>query len=138
MAFSCDNQSVFISDYHGNIKIIKWKAGANSEDEFDFTQEPKRVGDGGTYSICLTKDEKYLLVGSNASLCVFETATSEVTKQFKLKFGVRAINLIKNGNKAIITEMDGNLYILDLETLEISLIAQHVAKQDIVYHITII
>ena len=46
MAFSSDNQSVFITDLDGNIKMIKWQAGANSGDDFDFTEEPKKVGIG--------------------------------------------------------------------------------------------
>ena len=49
MAFSCDNQSVFISDYIGNIKMVKWQAGANSENEFDFSEEPKKVVKDVTY-----------------------------------------------------------------------------------------
>ena len=44
MTFSRDNQSLFISDYNGHIKIIKWQACANSEDDFDFTEEPKGMG----------------------------------------------------------------------------------------------
>ena len=48
IAFSRDNQKAFISDYGGNIKIIKWQAGANSRDEFDFTGEPKEVGNRAT------------------------------------------------------------------------------------------
>ena len=44
MAFSHANQSCFINDSEGNIKMIKWQAGANSGDDFDFTEEPKKVG----------------------------------------------------------------------------------------------
>ena len=43
IALSRDNQSAFISDFNGNIKMIKWQAGANSGDGFDFTEQPKKV-----------------------------------------------------------------------------------------------
>ena len=82
MAFSRDNQSAFISDWEGSIKMIKWQAGANSEEDFDFTEKPIRVGVRFTVSICLTKDEKYLIVGSEKLVSLFETTTREVTKKF--------------------------------------------------------
>ena len=122
LAFSRDNQSVFISNCFGYIKMIKWKAGANNKDEFDFNEEPKQMGNFGTEIICLTKDEKYLLVGSHSSLCVFETTTRKVIKEFKLSMTVIGINLIKNGTKAIIAQGNGGLSILDLETLEMTII----------------
>ena len=84
MAFSRDNESVFISDRDGNIKIINWKRGTNFGNDFDFTQNSKKIGKCGTDSICLTKDEKYLLIGSEELLIVFETSTKKVIKEFKL------------------------------------------------------
>ena len=122
MAFSRDNQSAFISDFYGNIKIINWKAGTNSEDQLNLIQNFEKVGDYGTYSICLTKDEKYLLVGSNGLVCVFEIATREVAKEIRLWDMVKGISLIQDGKKAIIIESGAGFSIIDLETLEISLI----------------
>ena len=81
MAFSRDNQNAFISDEDGNIKMIKWQAGSNPGDYFDCTDEPKKVGDFFTYSMCLTKDEKYLLLGLNYLLIIFQTKTRKVTKK---------------------------------------------------------
>ena len=83
VAFTRDNQSAFINDHDGNIKMIKWKAGANSSHEFDFSEEPKKVAGIHTESICLTKDEKYLLVGSELLLSVLETETRKVTKKIQ-------------------------------------------------------
>ena len=128
VAFSRDNQSAFISDYDGNIKMIKWKAGANSGDDFDFIEEPKKVGRYGTVSICLTKDEKYLIVGSFELVSMFETKTREVKKEFNLRFAVEGIILIEDGKKAIIAEGNGNLSILDLETLEIYSIIENITN----------
>ena len=68
VSFSRDNTSAFLSNLDGNIKMIKWQAGATSEGEFDLTEEPKQVGNGHTFKICLTTDEKYLLVGSDGLL----------------------------------------------------------------------
>ena len=108
MVFLRDNQSAFISNWVGDIKIIKWKAGANSGDEFDYAEEPKKVGKDHSQSICLTKDEKYLLVGSKSLVRVFEIITGKIIKQFELTTYLRGINLIKNGKKAIIAERNGN------------------------------
>ena len=118
VAFLRDNQGAFICDLYGDIKLIKWKADAHSWDYFDFTEEPKRVGRPLTYSMCLTKDEKYLLVGSEGLVRVFVTKTREVTKEIKFTYYVKGISLIKDGKKAIIIAKNGNLSILDLETME--------------------
>ena len=127
VAFSRGNQSAFISDHGGNIKMIKWQAGANSGNDFDFTGEPKKVGNG-CFSVCLAKDEKYLLVGSHNSVFVFETTTREVTKEFKLASSVKEINLIKDGKKALIAGYNGNLSIIDLEILKIKQIAKNITN----------
>ena len=131
VAFSRDNLSAFISDYIGNIKMIKWQAGANSGDEFDFTEKPKKVGDNLTSSICLTTDEKYLLIGSQYSVFVFETKTRKVKKEINATYLVEAIILIQDGKKAIIAEFYGSLSILDLETMEIKKIAEKITEGSI-------
>ena len=128
MAFSRDNQSAFISDIFGNIKMIKWQAGANSGDNFDFTEEHQKVGGIGTEWICLTKNEKYLLVGSYRSVFVFETETREVTMEFDMTNQVVAVSLIKDYTKAVIAESNGNLAILDLVTMQIFEIAENITN----------
>ena len=138
VAFSYDNQSAFISDDQGNIKMINWEAGANSGDDFDLTQDSKKIGNYCTGSICLTKDDKYLFVGSDESVSVFETTTKEVIKEFELPAIVRGVNLIKNNNKVIIAEENGDLSIIDLETLEISLINENVTNDKTLMTITVI
>ena len=98
--------------------MIKWQADASSEDDFDFTEEPIQVGNfRGTESLCFSKDEKYLLVGSEKLVVVVVTETREVIKEIELTDYVKEITLIQDGNKAIIAELNGNLSILDLETL---------------------
>ena len=128
MAFSRDNQSVFISDEGGGIKMISWKIGASSEDYFDFSKHYVMVGKGFTGSICLTKDEKYLLVGSKALVSVLEIATRTVIKEFELLDSVESIILIKDGKTALIAERNGNLSTISLETLEISLQYSNITK----------
>ena len=108
--------------------MINWQADTNSEIEFDFTEEPKQVGNSLISSICLTKDEKYLLVGSYEYVRVFETATREVIKKFKLRTYVMAITLIKDGEAAIVGELNSNVSIIDLKTLKISPIAERILK----------
>ena len=128
MVFSRDNQSAFISDTGGNIKMIKWQADASSGDDFDLSEEPKMVGSMMTYSICTTKDEKYLIIGSFMLIRVLETATREVIKEFAMTGIAMTISLIQDGKKAVIVQQNGNLSILDLETLEISSIAENITK----------
>ena len=127
MAFLCDNTSAFISDASGNIKMIKWQTGVNSSIEISYIEESKKLYDN-TSSMCLSKDEKYLLFGSNNILCVFETETREVTKEFKLAGFVQAISLMQDGKIAIIGEGNSDLSILDLETLKIRKIAKNITK----------
>ena len=138
MAFSHDNQSAFIGDDKGNIKMIKWKQNASSGDDFDFSEKPKKVGNGWTFSICLTKDEKYLLVGSNRLVSLYETTTREITKEFKMIFYVVQISLIKDGKKAIIAESNGDLSIINLGTLEISSIAENITNDKVLTSFAII
>ena len=126
VAFSRDNQNSFISDYNGNIKMINWQTVANSEGDLSLPFFYKRPHHGATESIHLTKDEKYLVVGSYESVIIFDTATREITKEFYMGDYVRRINMIKNDTKAIIPEMNGTLSIIDLETMEISRIAKKV------------
>ena len=128
IAFSRDNQKAFVSEFNGSIKMIKWEEGANSGRDFSFNHGSDYVGSSYTYSICLTKDEKYLLVVSYELLCVFDTTKRIVVKTFKLNGWISGINLIKDGKKAIIAEESGNLIILDLETLEIKKIAENIAN----------
>ena len=130
IAFSRDNQSAFICDSNGYLKMIKWQAGANSKYKFDLIQKPQKVCTGYIRSICLTKDEKYLLIGSKGLVSLFEIRTREVTKEFKLTSIVQGICLIKYGKKVIIAERNGNLSIIDLETLEISSIAKNITNRE--------
>ena len=139
MAFSRDNQSVFISDWDSNIKMIKWQAGAKSGDDFNFTQKPKRLGDYYTHSICLTKDEKYLLVGSDKFVKVFETTTRKVTKELETGDAVLGISLIKNGKTAIVSGYyNNNLFTIDLETMKIEKIAENITNGKVISQIVVI
>ena len=128
MAFSRDNKRAFISDMDGNLRIIKWQAGANSRDEFDLTEQPKRVIKRIIDSICLTKDEKYIIIGSQQLVCVYVTVTSEVIKTYKMKRHVQDIKLFKDGKKAIIASINGDLHIFDEETMQIYPIAEDVTN----------
>ena len=136
-AFSRDNQSVFIGDWSGNIKMIKWKPNASSENDFDLTEKPKNVSDLNC-SMCLTKDEKYLLVGAKDLLLIVETVTREVTKEFKVAGHVKKISLIQDGKKAILLGHNGHLYIIDLETMEIQKIAEQITNEKGFHSITVI
>ena len=163
VAFSRDNQTVFISDKSGYIKMIKWQASANSGDDFDFNEKPIKVGMFDTYSICLTKDEKYLLVGGCERVCIFAITKLRLSKPYKSKnvvrtlsqnglsekamfrqlqpyYGVfvRTITLAGDGKTAIIVENNGGLCTLNLETFEIKKIAKDKKKVKRLYNVIVI
>ena len=125
VAFTHDNQSAFISCIKGSINVIKWQADAKSGDvNFDdpvkfYLHNQRRE----TTSICLTNDDKYLLIGCERRVRIFDTTTKEKIKRFEIPFGVQDISLSEEGKKAIIAEFDGNIHVIDLETLEIEKIA---------------
>ena len=118
MAFTQDNQGAFISEYSGKIKMIRWKPNANTELDFDFTQKIFRVGNSSTFQICLTRDDKNLLVGSKGLVNVFNIETRNVTKEYKLDAVVRGIKFIDGGKGVLIAEDNGDLTIINLETME--------------------
>ena len=116
VAFTKDNQSAFIGFLKGTIQLIKWKADANSEDDFDFSEEPIKVLHSPLHvlwTICLTKDEKNLLCGKTQLLSILNIEKRKVIKEFKLTGKVEAITLIKDGKTALIADSWGNFSILD-------------------------
>ena len=62
---------------------------------------------------------------------MLETTTREVTKEFEVKHGVLGISLVKDDKSAIIVGNRGSLSIIDLETLEISLIAKKIKNKEL-------
>ena len=129
VTFSRDNQKAFISDIYGSIKMIKWQVGSNSRDIFDFKDEPKHYGGQQTYAISLSNDEKYLIVGGHRLLTIIEVSKKRVVKNYRTTYGFFAIILIQDENKVIISQEDGNLNILDLDTLEMNKIAEKIIKK---------
>ena len=120
VAFTQDNQSAFISDHDGSIKMIKWKQNANHEYDFKITQNSIQIGNKRTFQICLTKDDKNLLVGSEKLVSVYNIEKMNVTKEFKLNIDVVGIKLINYDKNALIAEKNGDLTIINLETLKMS------------------
>ena len=100
--------------------MIKWKPNASTEQDFDFTQKTNQVSTAYIDKICLTRDDKNLLVGSHKLVSVFNTETRNVTKKFKLNCLVSGINMIAGGKSALISEESGDLTIINLETMEMS------------------
>ena len=127
MVFSRDNKTAYMVDFYGGIRIINFKANTNLEIEC-MSQKKKKVGNDNAYSICLTKDEKYLLIGSRDLISVFDTTTREVTKKINLDDFVLRISQIKDCKKAIVAYGEGNFAILDIETLEISLVESSITE----------
>ena len=137
VVFTRNNQSAYIADWEGNIALIKWKQNSSSADDFS-TQVLTQVGNKITVAICLTKDEKNLLVGSRGLVSMINTKTSKLIIRFKLTTFVKGIELINEGKQALIAEENGNLTIVDLETLEITQSRKNVGKGKKLMKITLI
>ena len=118
VAFTLDYQSAFISDRSGKIKMIKWKPNYTTENYFDFTQNSIQVGNGYTFQICLTRDDKSLLVGSKGLVSILDTETRNVTKEFKMSHFVTGIKMMYGGIHVLIAETNDDLTVINLETLK--------------------
>ncbi len=138
MAFTQDNQSAFISDRGGKIKIIKWTPNAKTEHDFKLYQNSTQVGKNWTLQICLTRDDKNLLVGSLRLVSVSNTETRNVIKEFEMNDHVKAIKFIGDGTNALIAGFNGNLTIINLKTMEISSSHKLAAKGKNVFKIAVI
>jgi len=84
-----DNQSAYICDTKGNLKLLKWKENASCEDHFDYTQEDTRLNWGQTNAMCLSQNEEELLISSGSDLIVVNTKTLSGTKLKKKILGGR-------------------------------------------------
>ena len=91
VAFTSNNLEAYISDWAGNIKIVKWQSNATSKHEFDITQKPIKVGSDCTYGICLTPDDVKLIVRSEKRVRVYNTHTKKITKMMIFDSVVRGI-----------------------------------------------
>lgn len=138
VAFLSDNETAFVCDYNGNIQRTKLSYCADSKNKSDFTEDSTNVSKKGTRAICLTKDEKYLIVGSQETLSLYDTTTREVTKEFIVTDCVMGISLIQDGQKAIIAQYSGDLSILHLENMELEKIAENVTDNEKLFKFTVI
>ena len=138
VAFTQDNKSAFISDTTGFIKMIKWKPNANTENDFDFTQNSIQVNKYPTFQICLTRDDKNLLFSSGKRMTVFNIESRNITKDFKLNAFVQGIKLIDGGKSVLIIEENGDLTIINLETMKMSASHKNIANDKKVLTIALI
>ena len=120
IAFTKDNQRAFISDYYGKIKMIMWVPNASTENDFDLTQASIIVGKGRIFlKICLTGDDKNLLVGSEKLLTVFSTETRKIIREIKLNHYVRGMKVDSNSTNVLIAEGNGNITIINTDSMEV-------------------
>lgn len=117
MAFTHDNLGAFICDFQGNIKLIKWKDNSNCKYDFDFSQVSTKVGSDQCMDICLTRDQKYLLAGSDYDFKIFDTSNMRKIKKFNFQSIVNGIEQIDGGRYAIISD-ETTQRIFDTETLK--------------------
>ena len=91
MAFTYDNLGAYVSDYKGSCKSIKWKKDVTNRYDFDYSNLATQVGQTSTHAMCLTKDNKYLLVIEATKLRIFDTLTMDFIKEFYLDHAANGI-----------------------------------------------
>ena len=68
-----DNQNVYIIDRQGEMRRMVWKSSVFSS-SYEFTEIfPTKVGNANTTCICVTHDNRHLLIGTNVGVRVFDT-----------------------------------------------------------------
>ena len=124
VAVSRSKNFAYISDYSGNIRRFSMK-------NFDFHKDSISLGSHSTLSICLTKDQNNLLVGSFKKIKVFNIRSESIIKELDFSALVKKIGLFGDDNKALVITEQGEIASIDCEKFEITkeyLDYQNIAK----------
>ena len=124
-------------DYYGNIFKIIWKPNATCQEDFELVEE-KALKGNETSHLCLTDDDKYLIIGLLNDVQVFNVDTWEVVKEHKFGNSIQAISLINNGNHVLIAVQNGDMIVIDTKNFEIIFKELEITKHHQLTKITII
>ena len=106
-AYFCDS----LEGNSGKLQLLCLETLEQIKDFGNFTEI-------NTNQICLTKDEKNILMGSEFSIRVFNIEKGEIIKELTNIGGCQKIRLIDDGDKALVADFGGDLYFIDLKTFE--------------------
>lgn len=107
-----DNQQVYLSEFDGTIT----KLDLNTLEE-----NSQKTGDYLTSYMCLSKNDKKLLIVSENIIKVFNLETLLQLGKFEMAYSVRNVVLVNDGLNAIIASENGEVINIDLEKLVVSL-----------------
>lgn len=113
------DSDIYICDWTGYLRKMKWKRNCFSKDFYEFTEKPQKVGSDFTYHICLTKNEDNLLIGSRERVRIYDLQKKALTIWVKLQSNVHGLILMRCQTKVFITEENGDFTIFDLEKLDL-------------------
>ena len=112
---NCTN-TAYYSDITGKIARIEWNSNITSENDLVF-ERIKNFGEW-VYTLCITNDNKELLVGTSTGLYICSIDLNYDRKYIKLRF-VYLLSLFNDDKKALLCSEESKLHIVDIETLEI-------------------
>ena len=112
VAITKDNKYAYISDVTGSIKKL-------NIDTLEFTEDFKRIGRYTTNGICLANDDEILLVGSEKTVRVFDIEKREIVKEITIANRILKIILVNDNKNVLIAQENGDLAIIDVESLEL-------------------
>ena len=132
VAFTKDSKYAYISDFSGNLNIM-------CMENFEFIEDFIKIGANGTLTICLSNDDKKLLVVSNEMLKIFDLDNREVVKEFR-ESDYKKVSLINGGESILLSGANGELTIIDFETLEIvkTFDAKHTTNYKLIIDLVVI
>ena len=136
-----DSQHAYIGDENNNIGMLTWKPNPRFLKDVKFV-EIRKLKKRGIYSMCLTNDEKFLIVGAPNSVKFYNLLTDTIMYRQPVSDNVIGITLIKNGKGAQILQKKSdakmlgyNVNEIDFNTMKVrsvlSTFDEHVNSRDI-------
>ena len=115
-----DNQNAIVSDFDGHIKKLNWKQDAKNDYDFQYIKNYGNVSGSYTTNICLNNNEDSIFICSYLEVFIQNLDTGKKTAKFILCGVAKEVELVENGEKAVVVQDDGKIFILDLDVLGIT------------------
>jgi len=125
MTFSHDNSFAFYSKDDITLTEIKYKKFYESEKKincyqncFVFTKNSTELINEKIGATSLAKNDKKLIIGLKSSAKLMSIRNRKLIRKFDVTDTVKSINLVNNGKFAVMTEKNGNMHTMNLDTLQ--------------------
>lgn len=130
------DKSLIVMTSLGYAKRIDFVSDYNCLDHFEVIRNYGAMT-GGVDSrfMCLTGDEKNIIVGSDLFLRVINSETGLIVKKIKFKHEIKGIELFDDGKKVIIATSNGLMTIIDLDSMEVSEERKNIGKDNQISYI---